>query len=171
MVGKLSKKDDIFYLFVDASWSIASTDTKDNRDNKLSLKNCQEIELGYDLDELADELHKNYPDWAPPVEHYDYTRGVIDGAKTLLEIIGDKKFSEEDMMQLVKSSFYAGLSKGQGKNQDFNIDDYVKEHLQQTEWDVEIATAKRMENGKSGLDVPVEKIKLDPDGCLILKRI
>ena len=51
-----------------------------------------------------------------------------------------------------------------------NADNYIHSQ-QQTEWDVEIATITRMENGKSGLGVPIEKIKLDPDGCLILKRI
>jgi len=148
----------------------------------LSLKNCKEVELGYDLDKLFQREIDELMFTGNLEDDSDYRSGMYRWAKILLEILGDKKFSEEDMMQLVKSSFYAGLSKGQGKNQDFNIDDYVKKHLQQTEWDVEIikeyvGECKGNNNDGCFQDSPGHdcgcyeyKPKLDENGCLILKR-
>lgn len=138
---------------------------------KLSLKNCQAIKRGYDLDELAEDFIRDL--FGDNKKEIDLSNGIvisfIKGFQKALEILGDKKFSEEDMKQLVKSSFYAGLSKGQGKNKDFDIDKYVEEHLeQQTEWDVEIVclhTGDTEHTTNTGLQ------KLDADGCLILKRI
>jgi hypothetical protein len=52
-----------------------------------------------------------------------------------------------------------------------DLDTLVLSFYTKTEWDVEIVTITRMENGKSGLDAPVERAKLDENGYLILKRI
>lgn len=102
----------------------------------LSLNNCQAIENGYDLDELVKEQY--------PIDEPSFKRGF----KLALEILGDKKFSEED----VKFMFQLG----------FNLDNAISRNeynahiqsLQQTEWDVTFN--------------PEEK---DSEGCLILKRL
>lgn len=166
MEAKLIKNkygDDFYYLMVGID-TYATTHKESFR--RLSLKNCQAIELDYDLDELTDRYENiNYKG-----KSKSYNFGFKHGFQKALEIIGDKKFSEDDVMQLVKSSFYAGLSKGQGKNQDFNIDDYVKEHLQQTEWDVEIVMETCQVMVQHG-DMEFQDFpKLDADGCIILKR-
>lgn len=157
MEAKLIKKNDIFYLYVDESWSIASTDVKDNRDKKLSLKNCQEIERGYDLGELANERSRLM----------SLNSMFKAGFQKALSIIGDKKYSEDDVKKAMDIAINYEIKRDAESYQE-KID-FLKS-LQQTEWDVEIVTTKRMENGKSGLDVPIIKPKLDADGCLILKR-
>ena len=123
--------------------------------SKLSLKNCQEIANGYDLENMADFYG------AKAKGSLDFklgaNKGFEDGFQKALEILGDKKFSEDDVKKAILLSMK------------YN-DNAVIKSLQQTEWDVEIVTTKRMENGKSGLDVPIIKPKLDADGCLILKR-
>ena len=173
---KVGEHYDLYHRIAEEDLIIGFASTDNTFVNKLSLKNCQAIELDYDLDELTDRYENiNYKG-----KSKSYNFGFKHGFQKALEIIGDKKFSEDDVMQLVKSSFYAGLSKGQGKNQDFNIDDYMKEHLQQTEWDViileePIDLAFYENDNRFPIDVNLPdrfkyKPLLDADGCLILKR-
>ncbi len=132
---------------------------------KLSLKNCQAIELGYDLDELADEhCNKLYHEGNINWDHYRVH--FKEGFKKALSILSDKKFSE----QQVRRAISAGLSIGYGRqfeieNKQIEVESYMKS-LQQTEWDVEIVTED------TGLCANVlRKLKLDGNGCLILKRV
>jgi hypothetical protein len=121
---------------------------------KLSLKNCQAIESGYDLDELAKKeivdgrLHPN--DGAKK-------EGIARGFELALEILGDKKFSEE---QLREAFFHV---------QNEPTFDVFKQSLQQTQWDVEVVMVPAMSNNGNVYygDIP----KLDAGGCLTLKRI
>ena len=133
--------------------------TLESSKNKLSLKNCQAIERGYDLDELAKRHHKlayiqaYNPDIAPYVEA-DYKAGF----QKCLELMGDKKFSEEDMKYCWNQAL-----KFEPVHITFGI---CIQSLQQNEWEVEIE-----------IDVCGDKVyavpepKLDADGCLILKRV
>ena len=155
MEAKLIKNkygDDFYYLMVGID-TYATTHKESFR--ILSLKNCEEIERGYDLENMADFYG------AKAKGSLDFklgaNKGFEDGFQKALEILGDKKFSEDDVKKAILLSMK------------YN-DNAVIKSLQQTEWDVEIVTTKRMENGKSGLDVPIIKPKLDTDGCLILKR-
>lgn len=134
---------------------IASTDRETNY-LKLSLKNCQAIENGYDLDKLAENHF--FDDGNPKVSMYSFKVGF----KKAMEVLGDKKFSEGDMLECwnkatnTSNSFY----------------DYIQS-LQQTEWGVEVAT-EFVEEEKTGLeDLSWGRLtpELDADGCLILKRI
>ena len=92
------------------------------------------------------------------------------GFQKALEILGDKKYSEED----VKKAFEMGEDFGSlpfssyTTSKRLNKKEYIQS-IQQTEWDVEIV----MEYvGKIKLNKLHEmKPKLDADGCLILKRI
>lgn len=119
----------------------------------ISLKNCQAIELGYDLDELAEDFWKK--EFMKP--------GIIDknsykaGFQKALEILGDKKFSEEDM----RIAFF------HVQNSPF-FNEFIKS-LQQTEWDVEVVMVPAMSNNGNVYygDIP----KLDENGCLILKKL
>ena len=62
MKGKLIKTDVNYILEDNKGVVIASTSLK-KEGLSLSLKNCQAVELGYDLDELADEYaHKTCED-------------------------------------------------------------------------------------------------------------
>ena len=138
---------------------------------KLSLKNCEAIERGYDLDELVESRYpiENTGAMFMPNRH-EVTNiyrqeGFIEGAKAILEILGDKKFSEEDVKNVYLNSF---------KHEWFG--DCIKS-LQQTEWDVEIEMGCVMGcqnlilNGENSVCCGDKKPKLDADGCLILRRI
>ena len=113
---------------------------------KLSLKNCQAIERGYDLDELADEFSRKFPNDSEPIRYASF----IIGFQKALSILGDKKFSEKDAKRL----FELGIEHGHRDGYvGLNYTNKCIHSLQQTEWDV-----------SCNPDVK------DADGNLILKR-
>ena len=173
MEAKLIKKNDIFYLYVDESWSIASTDVKDNRDKKLSLKNCQAIELGYDLDELA--LYAYKPETS--INHsamYKYLaiRFFKEGFQKALEILGDKKFSEDDMIDCWETAHLARRFEEKGiAETNWQTAINYAQSLQQTEWDVEIVTHAKENGSYTKEDGFEQEPLLDANNCLILSPI
>jgi hypothetical protein len=150
MKGKLIKRSngrfDLYKIEdVDQLNTIASS--FDNPKGKLSLKNCQAIELGYDLDELVKEdFFRGKYQYHLANNHLEFFKV---GFQKALEILGDKKFSEDDILKAIEMYYEKG-----------KIFIEIIQSLQQTEWDVEVETHPR------------EWIKkLDEDGCLILKKI
>lgn len=156
---------------------------------KLSLKNCKAIRDGYDLDELAElELKKETAGFFF-YQSIGFIKGFNEGFQKALEILGDKKFSEGDMMlswdagvmsQAICTSNYFGLKR---QEQLKEHRDYYKENLKpvslkQTEWDVEVVYQRACcsDNFTCGdedncMICTQTYPKLDSDGCLILKRI
>ena len=172
MEGKLIKRGKESYrLFVnDAPFA----QIEESPYKKLSIKNCEEIEHGYDLFELAEKEAKKIHDWNKHKYSEVFYNKLVRkdaefikiGFKKALEILGDKKFSELDM----RIAYDAGCN---NIDADDNIDfqDTINS-LQQTEWDVEIVigtTNIRYDGGSYITANP--KPKLDENGCLILKRI
>ena len=160
MKGKLHKMVSGYILSlngdIDDPYAIVNKQlAKDHEWHRLSLKNCQAIERGYDLDELA---YSSFPNGTYEKSEIDLGLDMYKlGFQKALEILGDKKFSEE---QLRESFLHV---------QNDPTFDVFKQSLQQTEWDVEI----EMEWIQSTfiLGNPHQIPKLDDDGCLILKRI
>lgn len=151
---------------------------------QLSLKNCQAIECGYDLEDLAEDMLKSHKDFeGEGFSDYQNGRlnGIYEGFQKALAILGDKKFNEVDMINF--SEFVSGKYINQYKflrdkslKGFFSTDEILKEYqsLQQTEWDVEID--EEMEfifDPAMGITQGyyLDKPKLDTEGCLILKRL
>lgn len=167
MKGKLIKTDVNYILEDNKGVVIASTSLK-KEGLSLSLKNCQSIELGYDLGELAenhwDENNRLFNDGINP---YAHRFGFKAGFQKCLELMVNKKFSEEDIRE--------AYSRGQTNS--------PIQSLQQNEWDVKIEMGYvgecngNNDNGcfqdSSGHNCGCfkRKPKLDATGCLILKRI
>lgn len=130
---------------------------------KLSLKNCQAIECGYDLDELVEGFIEKtgYHDF----DSYSYKLGF----QKALEILGDRKFSEKDVRKAIEFGMKSYHS-WKNRNEDVFI-----QSLQQNKWDVEVVEQCLDPNcdgiNRKGDCVTTGKPKLDVDGCLILKRI
>jgi hypothetical protein len=166
MKGKLIKRSNSrFDLYkiedVDQLNTIASS--FDNPKGKLSLKNCQAIELGYDLDELISNHLEN--------NHIEAQTRRVDAIKLLiLEILGDKKFSEEDIIKAIK---LARIKDTNPKNTSafLTLDEEIIQSLQQT-WDVEIEK-EFIFDPTMGISQGYysDKPKLDSNGNLILKRL
>jgi len=152
MKGKLYKENDSYTLFVDGK---IFGDTRGHHlssiTNTLSLKNCQVIERGYDLDEIKRKVFDGF-DGQPN----SFTIVAVEQTiQIMFELMSDKKFSEE---QLREAFFHV--------QNEPTFDEFIQS-LQQTEWDVEIVMEK------VDLSFGCYKIqqKFDSDGCLILKKI
>lgn len=171
MKGKLYKESEGYYLLV-SNKTIGTTRPLLNFDiieYKLSLENCQTVERGWDLDELARDSSREY--FIKPIESPIFTFGYEEGFQKALELMGDKKFSEG---QLREAFFHV---------QNEPTFDVFIQSLQQTEWDVEVEMEKVKDETKiigsvkgikgSGHKITTYKSvpKLDADGCLILKKI
>lgn len=180
MKGKFELQfEDSEYYLVDSKTNdtIATTDKVLLKENdgymkKLSIKNCEAIANGYDLDELAIKFTKN--------ESYgerngDLFKGYLFGFQKALSILGDKKFSETEL-------YRAFLINAAGD--DFTLNQFfnntVLPMFQETEWDVEIVYEKDCYSSAGRCDklimadciicTPVTYLR-DENGCLILKRI
>lgn len=168
MEVQLVKREDRYDLYLLHGHKIAST--LNGAGSKLSLKNCQAIEYGYDLDELIkkeiidERLHPN--DGAKK-------EGIARGFELALEILGDKKFSEEDVKKIIHWSTL---------DEDVRLsEEELFQSLQPNEWDVTVEMEYVGEcngNNDEGCfqDSPghncgcfERRPKLDEDGCLILK--
>ena len=128
----------------------------------LSLKNCEEVERGYDLDTEVENIVKTIvPDDRGKDIWYGTSMAVGKQCfKKALEILGNKKFSDEDM----KKAIYIAW------DDDNLASTHIIESLQKTEWDVEIVMETCQVMVQHG-DMEFQDFpKLDADGCLILKR-
>ena len=131
---------------------------------RLSHENCEAIERNFDLVDHAIAYAGEGGRYRDPhgfsEKQIGLLQGYIDGFEKALELMGDKKFSEGDMLECW--------------NKALNPQNYFVEFLdslQQTEWDVEIEMVK-VESYKDKMgNVRTEKTfpTLDADGCLILK--
>jgi len=163
---QLVKREDRWDLYEATGQKIASS--LDGCPFKLSLKNCQAIERGYDLNELISESNTSHLSLFTSDSHeLMYDEGFKVGFQKALELMGDKKFSEEDMkntMNWIMNEYFEFHEQPTTARREHYI-----QSLQQTECDVEI----EMEwiQSTSILGNPHQIPKLDADGCLILKRI
>lgn len=145
--------------------------------SKLSLKNCEAIANGYDLDELA---ISTYPfDGKADVINAISQQAFIKGFQKALEILGDKKFTFDQMLYV--AGYAVGLSTRSKLNPSIDIKQEILDFIdkmEQTEWDVEIVEVENDEvySVSDTMKVAHNKafdgvlFKYDADGCLILKR-
>jgi hypothetical protein len=167
MKGKLIKSYKHYSLWDDNKNCIANTINPYGFNYQLSLKNCEAIKRGYDLDKLADEFAKTKSSHS--TFQNTHKRDFRAGFQKALELMGDKKFSEDDLRLAIHFGMF-----GESNNQTTTIG--FIQSLQQTEWDVEITTEPH-HNGElinDGTTHPIEvtfKPVLDENGCLILKKI
>lgn len=143
---------------------LVDTNLKNLADTKLCLDNCQAIERNFDLVDHAIAYAGEGGRYSDPHGFSDkqigLLQGYIDGFEKALELIGDKKFSEED----IHEAYFLGEREDRSGFHDLL-------HLkQQTEWDVEIETIEYgLGNDKDGRPVYENRCLLDSEGCLILK--
>jgi hypothetical protein len=109
MEGKLFKMVEGYTLSltgsIDDLYAISDKQlAEDHKLHNLSLKNCEAIANGYDLDELA--FQSSMSDVKEHSDMYRYLamRFFKEGFQKALEILGDKKFSEEEVYSLLEQS-------------------------------------------------------------------
>ena len=170
MEGKLIKNNECHYNLIVKNETVGTTDMLEYESAygnslkfKLALNNCFNIEKGYDLTQLTLDYTKDEEKGTE--KYYNTQIDFVNGFEKALEILGDKKFSEENM------KYFAGFAIGYTKNgiqpdTESVLDNKLKS-LQPTEWDVEIETIL-IQSSIEGK--PIWEPKLDNEGCLILKR-
>ena len=161
MKAKLYKTEKENYVLVDPTkgtyddgYTLGTS--MESQYNKLSIKNCETIERGYDLDELAMgyDLYEN-------INFVGQTRAYKAGFQKALDLNNTKLYTLEDMMNCWNKALTFQDHK--------ELFGYHIQSLQQKEWDVEVVMVPAMSNNGNVYygDIP----KLDENGCLILKRI
>jgi hypothetical protein len=177
MEAKLRKDKDHYRLFVEDK-QIGSTGTRVSSKEmyQLSFENCDEIFGVVDVEKLAE---KACPDVISSA-HSAFKAGF----QKALEILGNKKFSEEDVGNAIEMCIKLMNDKGSEFREHKQT---VIQSLQQTEWEVEIVGSGTVYktvldccanyhpkfgcSKKDGCScINNELPKLDADGCLILKR-
>ena len=180
MNAKLYKTEKENYVLVDPTkgtyddgYTLGTS--RESQYNKLSMKNCQTIENGYDLDELTNRAFDNmgYHSTVTPHEEKQFKLGYRVAFREALEVNSDKRFTLKEMVECWNRALEFQTHKE-------TLGEYIKS-LRQTEWEVSVV----MKNNRTGkiinsdfdlewdedglCDRPIPK--LDADGCLILKRI
>ena len=178
---KLQFENNEYYLMKDGEdLAIATTDEsfiKELGAERLSRGNCEAIKNGYDLDELALLELPVVDDLLEPFQKLRREQWVK-GFQKALEILGDKKFWINEVVELSKILISNPIERC-GKTPQELVDAYVKS-LQQTEWDVEIdmICPHPIDTYRCGLQYgcdgdgcnhPNQIPYLDKEGCLILK--
>lgn len=161
MKAELVKREDRYDLYNKSDGSkIAST--APNPFGMLSLKNCKVIERGYDLDELAKDRFGNSS------HHTNNRCSYKEGFQKSLEILGDKKFSEEDMRKAMDRVFdWCEDDKDEDCSSMTELRNKHIQSLQPAEWEVIVEMEGFVD--EEGIYCG-ERPKLDADNYLILKR-
>lgn len=179
MKVKLVKDHSNYHLVDDTNFIIGTTDKRMlscTDKHKLSLRNCQAIERGYDLDELAVERLKSHLTFKDEEDYLKIKGGFIIGFRTALDCMGDKKFilSEKDLHKVIDMARLQGEESFLVKHSN----EEIIQSLQQTEWDVEVIMEcpQCQEWGytsecRSECNKKFIQPKLDADSCIILKKI
>jgi hypothetical protein len=179
MVGKLLKTEKGHYILIDDTKGTYDKGlligTSRNSDvNKLSIKNCESIERGYDLDGLAKVFHEQHKFASSHIA--DITSFKL-GFQKALKILGDKKFSEDDITSAMNRVWdWCEMQEDEECSSMTELRDKHFKSLQQTEWEVEIEMepyydGEFIDDGKTHIVEAKWRPKFDEDGCLILKRI
>jgi len=137
--------------------------SRESQYNKLSIKNCQSIERGYDLDELLDNISPKNGTTGNISERI----GFVKGFQKALDLNNTKLYTLEDMMNCWNKALEFQTHKE-------TLGEYIQS-LQQTEWDVDIVEECLDKNcdgvNKKGECITTGIPKLDEEGCLILKKL
>lgn len=155
--------------------------SKNNTIGKLCIDNCQAIERNFDLVDHAIAYAGDKGHYLDPhgfsEKQMGLWEGYIDGFEQALKLMGNKKFSEDDVREAIVKA------RETVRGEFLYSDKSIIQSLQQTEWLVEVVEIEdgefydktqgepprqfRTQHNKH-FDAPTAK--LDPEGCLILKR-
>jgi hypothetical protein len=188
MEAKLIKKSENYYELYEVRTNltllVGSTDSERKIDvygkdahKLLSIKNCEAIANGYDLDKLkCDYIQEKTSDWVQQaIDENAYeleqdAKSFIKGFQKALEILGDKKFSSGQLLNAMDLVWQWMNGEDYGCKTLTEVQDKHIQSLQQTEWDCIVEMDTDCTGEFKYLLLDKGKPKLDADGCLILKR-
>lgn len=165
--------------------------------DKLPLKKCQEIDRGYDLDRLAEEKYREYPNNPSdkPEWHYNFDpnahkkrKAFKAGFQKAIDLIGSNTLTLDKFLDLyIEETGYGMDMWGKLENEIMSTVAKIFQSMDQDEWDVEIEMewnpksthCDECGNGGKYMESPCDhkddcnhwSPKLDPDGFLIMRKI
>jgi hypothetical protein len=180
MKAKLIKKEDDFYsLKVDGF--VMATSSGMLVDYKLSKENCDKLFEVVDVDYLVDKFVDNL-NVSEKVEK-DVQFGYQEGLIKAMELMGYKKYTDDDIVGAFMAGHLRGMSTDMGEDNPHPIcSEYLNSIQQPREIEVEILTGTlwrqidvidpithtcKSHISKSSKEEPM----LDKNGCLILKKL
>jgi hypothetical protein len=176
MKAELVKRQDRWDLYGEDGSKIASS--APNPFKRLSIKNCEAIEMGYDLDELANKFTEHFNTF--DVVKSDIQVGYKKGFNKAMELNKDKLFSQEDMYKMFIygdsiTTAKKNVNTLKNKPLDEFFNDFIQSLQQPTEIEVEIRCYigngdKESDSFKDPLVTNTGIPKLDENGCLILRK-
>jgi hypothetical protein len=190
MKGKLLKTEKGHYVLIDDTKGtydngfLIGASRRDTDANKLSIKNCESIEGGYNLDGLAEVFHEQHKFTSSHIA--DITSFKL-GFQKALDIINEARTHKDP--QLI-DSMALRYRHDFGMIKDESELNYLRTTMTQlweevvglgfydgpNKWNVEIEMqpyhdGEFIDDGKTHVVEPKWRPALDADGCLILKRI
>lgn len=181
MEGKLIFDRDNQYTLIVNDNIFSSTNAFRIAENEywLCINNCEAIKRGYDLDELADKyLKKDIYEQDKEILDTKYS-AFIDGCKTIIEILSDKKFTDEDVRKAIH------LSRTKNRDEYVHSENKIIQSLQKNKWNVLIDVewnpvsnnCSSCGSGGNAMSKPCDhplncvhwKLKLDKNNKIILK--
>jgi hypothetical protein len=176
---KLEFEDNDYYLVDDNNDTIATTDKiflkVDGVVNKLSRENCDEIFGVVDVEKLAEKEYPNGIDGTGRSAEI-YRRIYIEGFNKAMEVMGNNKFNDNNIVDAFMAGHLRGMSTDMGEDTTHPIcSEYLNSLQQPTEIEVEIRCwigngDKESDSFKDPLVTNTGIPKLDENGCLILKK-
>jgi len=189
---KLIKTTKGHYILIDDTKETNDKDfivgtSRDTNASKLSIKNCESIELGYDLDEIRnlakEDFHSELGEGPALNESINsmlvksYMNGSEFGFNKAMELNKDKVFTLENMLKAYEKGALFGTTK-------LGNTHYFDELIQSLQQPLEIEVSVEMEpeyirmGGVKGIKGSSTKLsnpaygckKTDEKGCLILKK-
>lgn len=186
MKARLIKREN-GYILIDTNksnedrWCVIGSYPYNKDVEELSLKNCQAVEIGYSLDEIASS--NGYNKDLNGLQGYRKYTAFEQGFQNGIQTIGNNKFNEEDIRKAIAFGWdYEGMTRKEMEekynleleyNNSYNedVDKFIKS-LKKTEWDVKIEFEINHEISNGSTECFTDfKPKLDSEGCLILRRI
>lgn len=174
-------KTEVNYILENEEGVIIASTSCNKEGLKLSLDNCKNIELGYNLEDLAYEwvFDSNGHKWSNNDDSSGDNYGSFKaGFEKAIEILGDKKYDI--------SAIYAAIDFGkmQEENRHFGLKteniNYFIDFINQKKWNVDVEvddvfnenneTYIEETGAKGNYNTHTKKLRLDSDGCLILKK-
>jgi hypothetical protein len=167
MKAKLIRRDNGEFYLIDENNKITSH-------HHLSKQNCDEI-FG-----VIDEDKKNLYYYKQVMNPYEtggqsytaYEKGFIEGFNKAMELNKDKLFTLEDMKKAIQFGEYNTDIESFEEISEEDTLQFIESLQQPTEIEVEIEMETCSMNPLDlDCDEIIERIKLDSDDCLILKKI
>lgn len=158
----LSLTNDIDDLYAISNSELAT----DHNLYKLNIKNCESVELGYDLDELVNKESELLPTNTPGMEKIQFHVGFLRGFKKAIELTDTNKYYE--FIRDCAKNYDCDLNAHKYNTTCRSCDaKSLLKSLSKDRWDVEIIMSEVVTDDEVGMaGIP----KLDKERCLILKR-